>query len=214
MTKSRTPVVRRTQQERREGTRKVILDAALDQLVASGLAEFTTTEVGRRAGVSQGAVFKHFPTKPVLLVAVAEHLFETLRAAFETSFIDLAAERRTARDGLELLWEQMLDPRLAAAYELHTAARSNAELREGLRPAIEAHLRQIDHIALSLFPQDAVRRSAELMILAMQGLVINHMVSPDDEQLVRVRETLDHVLIMLLTEAEPSTTDASQKGAS
>jgi AcrR family transcriptional regulator len=65
-------VARRTQGERRETMTRRLLDAARDQLVLSGYAGATTARVCERAGVSQGALFRHFPTREALMVAVAE----------------------------------------------------------------------------------------------------------------------------------------------
>ncbi|MFD3701862.1 TetR/AcrR family transcriptional regulator [Nocardia sp. NPDC058658] len=66
MTGQRT---RRTQVERREETRRILLDAAFDALVEFGFRGTTTSEVAHRAGVSLGALLHHFPTKAELLTA-------------------------------------------------------------------------------------------------------------------------------------------------
>ena len=72
---------RRTQSERRSASRSALLEAALDSLVDNGLSGFTTADVCRRAGLSQGALFKHFPTKSGLLAATIEHLAGRLAGA-------------------------------------------------------------------------------------------------------------------------------------
>lgn len=195
-----TPI-RRSQAERREATRAALMTAALDQLLADGLAGFTTTEVCRRAGLSQGALFKHFDTKALLLAAVTEHLFDELRADFEVAYIDLPAERRTARTGVELLWDQMLDPRLAAAFELYTAARTDADLRTALEPVVSAHVERIHALAEALVPDvdDARRRATiDLALLSMQGLVIQQMALPDPAQHQRLRDLLDGLTDVML----------------
>jgi AcrR family transcriptional regulator len=70
---ARTP---RTQAQRRDEMRRVLLDAAVDSLVEHGFAGTTTLEVQRRAGVSRGALLHHFPSKAELLVATIGHLAE------------------------------------------------------------------------------------------------------------------------------------------
>jgi len=184
---------RRTQAERRSETRSQLLDAALDQLVATGLASFTTTEVVRRAGLSQGALFKHFPSKAELLASVAEHLFEQLRARYEAAFASLPPSKRDVAGGLELLWQQMLDPRLAAAYELYTAARTDRELGLRLAPVVRAHVERIEAFAATLVDLGEparVRAATGLAIAAIQGLVVNQMALPDAGQIARLREEL------------------------
>jgi AcrR family transcriptional regulator len=68
--------VPRTQQQRREETRRALLDAAVESLIEVGFARTTTLEVQRRAGVSRGALLHHFPSKAELLVAAVAHLAE------------------------------------------------------------------------------------------------------------------------------------------
>jgi AcrR family transcriptional regulator len=66
----------RTQQQRREETRRALLDAAVQSLIEVGFARTTTLEVQRRAEVSRGALLHHFPSKAELLVAAVDHLAE------------------------------------------------------------------------------------------------------------------------------------------
>lgn len=197
----RSAKVRRTQAERRSETRAQLLDAALDQLVATGLSSFTTTEVVRRAGLSQGALFKHFPSKAELLASVAEHLFEQLRERYESAFGRLPESKRNVSRGLELLWEQMLDPRLAAAYELYTAARTDADLGARLAPVVKAHIERIESFAETLVDLGAperVRAATGLAIAAIQGLVVNQMALPDPAQVSRLRQDLEVLAGLLL----------------
>lgn len=187
--------------------------AALEQLLVDGLAGFTTTVVCRRAGLSQGALFKHFDTKADLLAAVIEHLFDEMRNDFEAKYIDLPAVRRSARTGVELLWEQMLDPRLAAAFELYTAARTDADLRAALEPVVAAHVERIHGLAASLLPDlpdDRRRAAIDLALLAMQGLVVQQMALPDPTQHERLRDVLDGLTATLF--AEPLFTDDAAGG--
>src|SRR5258705_12501929 len=68
--------VPRTQQQRRDETRRALLDAAVESLIEVGFARTTTLEVQRRADVSRGALLHHFPSKTELLVAAVDHLAE------------------------------------------------------------------------------------------------------------------------------------------
>lgn len=204
---SRPPRARRTQQQRRTETRAALLDAALDQLVARGLAAFTTTEVCRRAGLSQGALFKHFATKAELLASVTEHLFDQLRERYEAAYHALAPSERNVHGGLALLWEQMLDPRLAAAFELYTASRTDLELRARLAPVVRAHVARIEAFATTLVDlgdADRVRATTGLAIAAIQGLVLNQLALPDAAQLARLRDDLDVLGALWLAPPTPA----------
>jgi AcrR family transcriptional regulator len=198
-------VLRRTQAERRETTRAALLDAALAQLVEGGLATFTTTEVARRAELSQGALFKHFPSKAELLAAVAEHLFEQLRARFERAYARKPEGSRSVVEGLELLWAQMLDPRLAAAFELYTAARTDRELQARLGPVVEAHVERIEAFVATLGDlgdPDRVRVVTALAIAAIQGLVLNQMALPKPAQAAQLRAALTALVPLVLGAGE------------
>jgi len=196
--------VRRSQEQRRAETRIALLDAALGCLVTSGMAGFTTTEVCRRAQLSQGALFKHFGSKAELLASTAEYLFDCLRADYESAFLALPSTARTATQGLDLLWDQMLDVRLAAAYELFTAARTDGDLRSSLEPVVKAHTDRIHSMAESLVVgADAamVHDMVDLALAAIQGLVINQMALRDESQVRRLRAALE-LLAMTMTPTE------------
>ena len=63
--------------------RRVLIDAAL-QLVGEGGAEAVSVrEAARRAGVSPGAPFRHFPSREALMSAVAEEAQRRFRAEIE-----------------------------------------------------------------------------------------------------------------------------------
>ena len=59
-----------TLQARSRATRVRLLQATAAALEELGYAGASTTEVARRAGVSQGALYKHFPSKVQLLAAL------------------------------------------------------------------------------------------------------------------------------------------------
>ena len=152
---ARTP---RTQAQRRDEMRRVLLDAAVDSLVEHGFAGTTTLEVQRRAGVSRGALLHHFPSKAELLVATIGHLAE-LRAR------DLKARAAELPDGparidavLDLLWECFAGPLFQVTIELRAAARTEPELRRVLTTA-ERHVRErILHQAGVMMGKDVAAR--------------------------------------------------------
>src|SRR5215204_4444221 len=62
-------------------TRDALIDAAADLLTTGGPAAVTLREVGRRAGVSHNAPYKHFADKEELLAAVAARDLDRRAAA-------------------------------------------------------------------------------------------------------------------------------------
>jgi AcrR family transcriptional regulator len=99
-----THAKRRTQAERRQGTRTRILDAAVEVLRKKGYAHFRTADVARAAGVSRGAQLHHFATKEKLVYATMEHVFQNV---LETS----RARARALKPGEDPLEQMIADAR-------------------------------------------------------------------------------------------------------
>jgi AcrR family transcriptional regulator len=167
---------RRTQAERSASTRAELLDATVAALAELGYARTTTTEVCRRAGVSQGALFRHFATKAELVSAAAERLFGVLIADYRAAFAAAAAEGDRVAAAVRLLWDVFRQPRLQAAFELYLAARTDADLARRLRPVAERHGANLREQARELFPAAAARPdfedAIELTVAAMQGAAL------------------------------------------
>jgi AcrR family transcriptional regulator len=165
---------RRTQAQRSAGTQALLLDATLAALAERGYAHTTTTEVCRRAGVSQGALFKHFPTKTELVCRAAERLFGALVSDYREAFAAAAAEGDRIAAATRLLAASFRQPRLHAAFELYLAARTDAALAASLRPVAERHSANLRLQARELFPEAAARSAefdtlVDVVVSALQG---------------------------------------------
>ncbi|WP_110241697.1 TetR/AcrR family transcriptional regulator [Nocardioides gilvus] len=129
------PLPRRTQAERRDATISRLLAATVTCLVERGYAATSTAAVCAEAGVSQGALFRHFPTRQALLVATAEHVAEAEVARFR----DLVDEPVTGADEVTQMLGHLrsivFSPTHQTWRELLVAARSDAQLREAMVPA-------------------------------------------------------------------------------
>src|SRR5512144_2694595 len=60
--------------------RRVLIDAALQWVGEGGAEAVSVREAARRAGVSPGAPFRHFPSRDALMQAVAEEAQRRFRA--------------------------------------------------------------------------------------------------------------------------------------
>ena len=138
-----TSAVRRTQAQRREGTIGALLDATVTCLTERGYAATSTAAVCAEAGVSQGALFRHFPTRQALLVATAEHAASLNVATFRAT---VNAEVDTVEDVVAVLSHLrtvVLSPANQTWRELLVAARADGDLRAALLPARESLQAQI-----------------------------------------------------------------------
>ncbi len=71
----------RTQTERADQTRARILDAAVRQFSASGLAGARTEQIAEEAGVNKALLYYYFKSKEDLYAAALEFVFEGVRTA-------------------------------------------------------------------------------------------------------------------------------------
>jgi AcrR family transcriptional regulator len=182
---SRSRGPRPPQQARSLATRRRLLDATVAVLLDLGLAATSTPEVCRRAGVSQGALFKHFGSKSALLAAAVAHLFRELVDDYRGAFAAIADCEDRIGGAVQLLWSTFTGPRLGVAFELYGAARSDPELRAALAPVLEEHRRSLRREARALFPEAAQQDRdfdavIDLILSAMQGAALGRMVLGDD----------------------------------
>ncbi len=152
---ARTP---RTQAQRRDEMRRVLLDAAVDSLVEHGFAGTTTLEVQRRAGVSRGALLHHFPSKAELLVATIGHLTELRAHELKLRAAELPDGPARIDAVLDLLWECFAGPLFQVSIELRAAARTEPELRRVLTVAERGVRDGILHQTRAMMGKDVAAR--------------------------------------------------------
>jgi AcrR family transcriptional regulator len=81
---------RRGQAYHHGNLRQALIDATLALIEEHGLERATVREAAKRAGVSSGAPFRHFPNRKALMTAVAEEAQQRLATEIEAA---LAAEK-------------------------------------------------------------------------------------------------------------------------
>jgi AcrR family transcriptional regulator len=147
---------RRTQKERREGTIRKLLDAATETLIDVGYAEASVQRICARAGLSQGALFRHFATREALMVAVGEDVGGQLLERYKKKFDKLArGPGDVAPAAMRLVREMCRSRSNQALYELMSAARTNAALKKALQPIARRYHENIVRLARELLPEDA-----------------------------------------------------------
>jgi AcrR family transcriptional regulator len=77
--------------------KRVLIDAALGLVEEGGAEAVSVREAARRAGVSPGAPFRHFPSRVALLKAVAEEAQRRFRAEIEAALSEAPAGDPLAR---------------------------------------------------------------------------------------------------------------------
>lgn len=196
-----SPVValRRTQQERREETRRALLDATVASLLEVGYARTTTLEVQKRAGVSRGALLHHFPSKAQLLAAAIEHVVELRGAELKRRLAAMPAGGARAGAALDLLWDVYADPHIQVSIELWAASRTDAELHAALIGQERAFGRTMRSICRQIFGDGAVSapgfdESVDVTLQLLRGAALTSIMRPDARQFARLREVWGFVL--------------------
>jgi AcrR family transcriptional regulator len=142
------PSVRASQHE---ATHRRILDAAVASLVEEGSGATTTVAVQQRAGVSRGALLHHFPTHAELLAATVDELVRRNESAAR----DALATHTDIADPIEratrILADAFAQPAYLAELELWAVARTDAQLRTGLRAAESRARRDLERVVGDLF---------------------------------------------------------------
>jgi AcrR family transcriptional regulator len=143
---------RRTQRERREEMVRRLLDAATDTLIDVGYAEASVQRICDAAGVSQGALFRHFASREALLVAVGADVGDRILDRYRS---ELAAAARRAGDltaVLRLVRDACRSRLNQAWYELELAARTSENLRLALEPVSRRYVADIAGLAREILP--------------------------------------------------------------
>ena len=125
---------RRTQAQRSERTRELLLTATIECLLELGYTGTTVQEVCRRAGLSRGAQQHHFATKAELMTQALEYLVRKLSDQVRDSVRDLADDPDRVAKAIDLLWDSYSGDLSTAALELWVAARTDPDLRATLLP--------------------------------------------------------------------------------
>ena len=123
-----TTGLRMSASERREQ----VLNAALPEFAARGLAGTSTEDVARRAGISQPYLFRLFPTKKALFLALVDRCYRRVA----DTFIEAAGDR-TGEEALEAMgdaYERLLDDRILLLLQMQAyAACEDPEIRAATR---------------------------------------------------------------------------------
>ena len=89
--------------------RELVLEAAMADFAVGGLAGTSTEDVARRAGISQPYLFRLFPTKKALFVALVERCFQRVRDTFTDAAAGLTGDE--ALGAMADACEQLLEDR-------------------------------------------------------------------------------------------------------
>ena len=112
--------------------RELVLEAAVAEFAAHGLAGTSTEEVARRAGISQPYLFRLFPTKKALFITLVERCFQRVRDTFAAAAADLTGDE--ALTAMADAYERLLDDRTLLLLQMQAyAACDDPDVRAATR---------------------------------------------------------------------------------
>jgi AcrR family transcriptional regulator len=187
-TPEQVPARRRADARRNE---KALLDAAAAVFVTSGV-EAPVRDIAARAGVGMGTVYRHFPTRADLVVAVYRHQVEACAEAGETGlaeattpyaalvcWIDLFVDLLVTKHGLaaalrsdgarfDTLHSYFLDRLVPVCARLLDAAAGSGEIRSDLEAY--ALMRGVGNLCIGADsdPRYDARRLVELLVSGLR----------------------------------------------
>jgi len=138
------PRVLSTADERREE----VLRAAMEVMSTRGLYGTPTLDIARAAGLSQAYVFRLFPTKLSLFVAVVERSFEQIQDTLERAARASRATGEPALMAMAAAYTALLeDPGILLVQLQAQAAASEPEVRGALRRGFADLLAMVERVS-------------------------------------------------------------------
>lgn len=189
-----------------EDRKAEIIAACLDLADRLGPDRMTTTDVARAVGLTQPGIFRHFPTKQALWLAVAEDVAARLTAAWDRAL----AGADTPEAQLRALIGAQLDqiaatPALPAVIHSRELNIDNPALRQAFRARLAAFQ---DHLVAALRAMQAAGRlrpglapedAAIFLTSLVQGLAIRWSLGARDFPLAQEGLRLADIQLTLIS---------------
>lgn len=179
-----------------------MVQAVLTLTEKQSVDAITTSDIAKAVGLSQGAVFRHFPNKQTIWLAVIDWVQQTLLDALDTA----ARNKHQPLDRLQAMFEAHVDfvmcqpgvPRLLF-HELQQP--SDSLVKKSVRTLLAAYRRRIVSL-LDLAKQTGQTRSdldtdaaATLFIGTIQGLVMQAMLMGDTKAMRKIAGGLFNIYL-------------------
>jgi AcrR family transcriptional regulator len=174
----RTPDPAASRQERKQRTRRALLDAALELLEEQGFSSISLRQVTRTAGVVPTAFYRHFADMEELGLALIDESFRTLRAMLREARTGGSMDGRAIHNSVEILVGYVHEHRNHFRFIVRERFGGVASLRQ----AIGGEIRMFgSDLASDLARVPALDRwrGEDLRLLA--GLIVSLMVQTTEE---------------------------------
>ncbi|MGZ4512658.1 MAG: TetR/AcrR family transcriptional regulator [Mycobacterium sp.] len=194
----------RTQQQRREETVGRLLDACIATIIEVGYARASAAVITKRAGVSVGALFRHFETMGDFMTATASEVLRRQLETFTKRVAEIPADRPALEAALAIIRDLTAAPSNAVLYELLVAARTDEKLRATLQHELRQYSTKIHEAARTLpgaesFPEETFPVLVAVLTNVFDGAAVVEGVLPQPH----IAEQRIPMLMTLLSAAAP-----------
>jgi AcrR family transcriptional regulator len=194
---------RRSLAERSQATRHDLVAAAISVIAERGLAQASTFEIAKAAGLTPGAVQHHFGGKKDLILRAAAELVQSddgngAAAVWPSPGVPL---RQRAREAVSSAWRQVYGRQnYVTMWSIFMACRTDDALLRHMATEREALRIRMAADFLSAFPElratPGHEAFANLVFSAMRGMGVQEMFHPPPalcgEQLAQLAEIIVH----------------------
>ncbi len=184
--KTRTPQAQRTATMRHR-----LAKAAFEVIKDVGYANFRTSAVSKKAGVSQGAQLHHYPTKNDLTLAAMQYAYEQSNSIFTRNIAAFNADQDPIDAAMKDAEDFFMSDYFMVALDILMAGGKNKELREqqielavSSRSAVEQAWTQ-KLIELG-WDAEAAEDILGLSFCLVRGYVIKMLISDNPKQYQRM----------------------------
>jgi AcrR family transcriptional regulator len=155
-----------------EDRREAVLEAAMDVFGERGFLGTPTMDVAKAAGISQAYLFRLFPKKVDLVLAVAERSNQRIYDTFAKAAATARAEGRDPLEAMGKAYHELLDDRRLLLTQIHghAAAAAMPEVAEGMRRCFERLVALVQR-ETDLPPADIQRFFAHGMLMNVMAAI-------------------------------------------
>ena len=163
-----------TRQERKERTRRALLDAALDQLAEESFGSLSLRRLTRQVGIVPTAFYRHFSSLDELGLALVDQSFASLREMLRDVRRTSAELRGVIEGSVAVLVEHVHQRREHFRFIARERTSGPPVVREAIRHELELFERELA-TDLARLPNTQAWSGDDLRIMA--NLVVTAMVS-------------------------------------
>ena len=176
----------RTQQQRREQTVARLLDASIDTLIEVGYARASAAVIARRAEVSDGALFRHFPTMGDFMAATAHEVARRQLELAGKLIAQIPADQPPLHAVLTILRDVSGNDTNTVLHELMVAARTDDKLRATLQTVLAEYAANVYEVAANVpgaeqIPEQSFAAILTILVNTFDGAAMVRRVMPQPD---------------------------------